>query len=394
MKTAFVNKHLADPLACGNLRGVLTVLYETGRYKTIEDHKLENNSVYVLDGSQFANIENYLPDNLFDELKSFDDAHIHVMNDFSSDIQAITKSIERLFHKGFNVKNIWIQVSFNYEKDEFTKLFNGLGIFGVNVFCYNLFMHQTYFRYLQDIEIIESFKSTNISNQKKFTMFSRRFSDDRFVFYCDMINRGILKSCEYTFTNLSPEQVEYPHVLVAKDELKKQIPDFITKKAQVNDWIDNMPYHIGSLLDPWYNELYSMYTLGKINIVIESRPKNIDNLTITEKTYKPIIMCKPFVIYGASGNLDILRKEGFKTFDPLIDESYDRVEDHADIKREAIVKLLENLNSLTDAEFFNIVDSDAMRKITNFNFRHLIKIAGSNYSTSKSVYYDLFGIDF
>lgn len=394
MKTAYVNKHLADPMTGGNLRGVLNVLYETGRYKTIEDDKLENNSMYLLDGMQFANIENYLPDNIFDELKSFDDSHIYVMNDFSSDIQGITRSIERLFHKGFNVKNIWIQVTFNYEKDEFTKLLNGLGIFGVNIFCYNVYLHQTYIKYLENKDLIESFKITVVPNPKKFTMFTRRFCDDRFVLYCDLLNRGILKSCVYTFTNLHPEGIEYPHVFITKDKLKEMIPDFITKKGDISQWIDNVPYHIGDLLNPWYNELYSMYNLGKLNVVIESRPKNIDNLTLTEKTYKPILMCKPFIIYGASGNLDILRKEGFKTFDPIIDESYDRVEDHPIIKREAIAKLLENLNSLTDAEFFNIVDSDAMRKITNFNFRHLIKIADSNYSTSKSVYYDLFGIDF
>lgn len=393
MKTAYVNKHLADPMQFGNLRGPLTILYETDRYKTIEDDKLENNSIYILDGSQFTNIQNYLPDNLFDEMKLLGDFHIQVINDFSSDVKAISKAIYSLYRKGFNVENIWIQVSFNYEKDELNKLLTMLGIFGVNIFCYNVYLHQTYRRYLQDSDLIESFKKVQVENQKKFTIFTRRFSDDRFVLFCDLLDRGILKSCEYTFTNLSPEQVEYPHVWITKDELKKRIPDFITKKGNVSQWIDNMPYHIGSLMDPWYNELYSMFNLGKLNVVIETRPTNISNLTLTEKTYKPIIMCKPFVIYGASGNLDILRKEGFKTFDTIIDESYDCVEDDEIIKRKAIVKLLEKLNSLTDAEFFNLMNSDEMNRITNFNFKHFIKIASRNYTTSKSVYYDLFGVE-
>lgn len=44
---------------------------------------------------------------------------------------------------------------------------------------------------------------------------------------------------------------------------------------------------------------------------------------ITEKTYKPIYMQHPFMVYGHSNTLTRLRELGFVTFDNLFDESYD-----------------------------------------------------------------------
>lgn len=44
---------------------------------------------------------------------------------------------------------------------------------------------------------------------------------------------------------------------------------------------------------------------------------------ITEKTYKPIWMQHPFMVYGQSNTLAKLRDLGFVTYDNLFDESYD-----------------------------------------------------------------------
>ena len=45
----------------------------------------------------------------------------------------------------------------------------------------------------------------------------------------------------------------------------------------------------------------------------------------TEKIAKPILAKKPFVIVGNPGSLALLHKLGFKTFDTIIDESYDSI---------------------------------------------------------------------
>ena len=44
---------------------------------------------------------------------------------------------------------------------------------------------------------------------------------------------------------------------------------------------------------------------------------------LTEKTLRPIACGKPFVLLATSGSLAYLRSYGFRTFDGIIDESYD-----------------------------------------------------------------------
>jgi hypothetical protein len=59
---------------------------------------------------------------------------------------------------------------------------------------------------------------------------------------------------------------------------------------------------------------------------------------ISEKIWKPIGHCQPFILAGPSNSLKYLRERfGFKTFHPYIDEAYDMVED--EIKR---IELIQN----------------------------------------------------
>jgi hypothetical protein len=46
-------------------------------------------------------------------------------------------------------------------------------------------------------------------------------------------------------------------------------------------------------------------------------------LFLTEKTYKVMLYGQPFMIYGNSGTLKYLRKNGYETFSEMFDESYD-----------------------------------------------------------------------
>ncbi|NBO99873.1 MAG: hypothetical protein EBU90_07060 [Proteobacteria bacterium] len=49
--------------------------------------------------------------------------------------------------------------------------------------------------------------------------------------------------------------------------------------------------------------------------------------SLTEKIFKPLANFKPIIFYGPQGSLEILRKLGFQTFSPHIDESYDNESD-------------------------------------------------------------------
>jgi len=61
------------------------------------------------------------------------------------------------------------------------------------------------------------------------------------------------------------------------------------------------------------------------SVVAESIFKN-DCFFVTEKTAKPMMAGRPFIILGGKHYLKNLRGLGFKTFDPVIDESYDNID--------------------------------------------------------------------
>ena len=64
----------------------------------------------------------------------------------------------------------------------------------------------------------------------------------------------------------------------------------------------------------WYSETY-------INLVTETSFG--PNLFLSEKIFKPLSNLQPFIVLGDYGTLEELRRLGFKTFEPFIDESYD-----------------------------------------------------------------------
>ncbi len=77
-----------------------------------------------------------------------------------------------------------------------------------------------------------------------------------------------------------------------------------------------------------------------MNVVNETHHPD-DLVFITEKTYRSINYCRPFVINGDSGSLKYLQEMGFKTFDKFWDESYDTDDDHTKIIK--ICKILERV---------------------------------------------------
>ena len=70
-----------------------------------------------------------------------------------------------------------------------------------------------------------------------------------------------------------------------------------------------------------------------VNLVNETHQPD-DRVFITEKTYRAINHCRPFIINGDKGSLTYLKEMGFKTFDQFWDESYDDEEsDHVRITK-------------------------------------------------------------
>jgi len=69
-----------------------------------------------------------------------------------------------------------------------------------------------------------------------------------------------------------------------------------------------------------------IYNMTYYTAMIETTIHN-DFAMFSEKEAKPIIAQRPFIIFGARGQLKAFRSLGFKSFDGVIDESYDIIDD-------------------------------------------------------------------
>ena len=90
-----------------------------------------------------------------------------------------------------------------------------------------------------------------------------------------------------------------------------------------------------------------------------------DKLHLTEKIFKPIVSKQPFMLLAAPGNLAYLKSYGFKTFDSVIDETYDTIQDN-DLRTEAVIDQLHWYCNLTPGEKTNIIQQ--LEPIIDYNF--------------------------
>jgi hypothetical protein len=87
-------------------------------------------------------------------------------------------------------------------------------------------------------------------------------------------------------------------------------------------------------------------------------------LHLTEKTLRPIACGRPFILMATAGSLQYLRDYGFKTFDGLIDETYDTIADPAE-RLQAVVNEMSRIAELDQTR--KLMLWDQLYKIAEFN---------------------------
>ena len=90
----------------------------------------------------------------------------------------------------------------------------------------------------------------------------------------------------------------------------------------------------------------------------------------TEKIVKPIVMCHPFVVAGSYKFLENLKSFGFKTFDTVIDESYD---DEIDMTKRMhkVAECVQSILTMGSDKFYS-----QTRDICEHNYYTMIGLQG------------------
>jgi len=89
-----------------------------------------------------------------------------------------------------------------------------------------------------------------------------------------------------------------------------------------------------------------------------------DFCVFTEKTAKPIIAKRPFVVFGSPGQLNALQKLGFRTFSTIIDESYDLEIDNQ-LRFKKVLDAMQELNNKDPLDVY-----EKLREVLEHNKKH------------------------
>jgi hypothetical protein len=172
--------------------------------------------------------------------------------------------------------------------------------------------------------IIEDIKSLK-QRPHKFIMMARRPSQGRLAMVYKMWGhkQGNLMSFD-----LGPK----PNAKFILEHLPACLPDY--NKAKLSKIKKELPLIIDDGLDvktnPVHDASFDKFLNSYLHIVNETfygDQHKHQRMFFSEKTFKPMQMLQPFVIYNYPHSLEFLRQQGYQTFDKWIDESYDLIED-------------------------------------------------------------------
>jgi hypothetical protein len=207
-------------------------------------------------------------------------------------------------------------------------------------------------KYVDFFKLFESMRPYN--RDFHFLSFNHHLKEERFHLYNFLKENDILKKTKHTFFSQFTK-------LEIKDALGSS--DGLPTKGDMND--------VKLLPGNFQNEEFYLNTLAQfnsyINITTENRISN-DGIFLAERIHKNFMTFQPFIVIGQPNTLSLLKKWGYKTFEPLIDEEYDKEVDF-DVRFEMIKENIIRLSIYSIDELHNLYYG--MKDVLYHNANHL-----------------------
>lgn len=223
--------------------------------------------------------------------------------------------------------------------------------------------------------------NTNLQ-KKRFICLNRRWRPHRPVLvalmhFKDILKEGyvsLIQDIDYNWANQYELLVDINRtndsLLNLLQSNKKEILSLSSLTVDLEDLSDYS--NIFGLKD----HLLPFYRSTCFSVVTETNFYKTDffsgSLYLTEKIFRPMCYLQPFVVLARPGYLKTLRSLGYKTFDGIFDESYDREEDDP-TRMLMVVNQIEKLCKMPIDEFHSTMIQ--CRDICEHNYKLLLSIA-------------------
>ena len=207
----------------------------------------------------------------------------------------------------------------------------------------------------------------NTSFNKKFLFLNRIWRRHRTMMLMLLNDNDLLKYSHTSFHNMSSWESHMDNVL----DKFSAFEDVVSRNKYLGNQLPMvLDTHMfeGSLLHfrrsmmKYYNDTY-------FSLITETGYENGLPFHPTEKTFKPILHKHPFVILTMPHYLKNLRDMGYRTFDGIIDESYDNIEDD-DERMLAVLAEVKRLCNLNEDELTDFRNKSL--EIVEYNFNVLM----------------------
>ena len=220
---------------------------------------------------------------------------------------------------------------------------------------------------LRDIDIHTNV-DPNLNKEKLFLCFNKVNREHRMMLLEKMFELDLVDKGYYSFEGESGwletlQPHEFPNIQKNKHKFPLRLNIKPDRTNPVNIIPEDIEYHKNSYFSIVTETLYfdNDYPARWHKANVE------DSIFFTEKTYRCFALKHPFILLGRPGSLVELRKSGYKTFYPFIDEKYDEIVDNIE-RFEFIVNEIKRLCSLTKDEW-NIWSAN-IKEIIDYNHNH------------------------
>jgi len=166
---------------------------------------------------------------------------------------------------------------------------------------------------LHDPKLIVNFDQI----QYDFLIYNRAWSgtrEYRLAFIHELVEQNLQSNCLTSFSKLDNGHDYLDH--------KFKNPALAVDLADLSDYFPSNTHNSSASAD--YNN--NDYACTAIEVVLETLFDDT-RLHLTEKTLRPIACGQPFILMATHGSLQYLRDYGFRTFDGIINETYDTITD-------------------------------------------------------------------
>lgn len=196
-----------------------------------------------------------------------------------------------------------------------------------------------------------------------FTMLIRTHKWWRATVAADLLHLGVLDRSLWSYGDETIEDDLLDNPI--------EIDSIPNLRSWVMDFVDNRPYRCDDLNSAAHNQhqvlVAQHFQSSYIHIVIETffDVDQSQGTFLTEKIFKPIKHGQPFVCVGPAGTLQHLRDLGYKTFDNVLDNSYDNIQNNTQ-RWMTLRAMLNNLKSQDLHSVFEACRSDIIANQLQF----------------------------